>query len=208
MMQHVGEACLPPIHTMVFYHGQQTPYPYSLDLRTQFHTPEQAEHTLQGPPQLIDLLQQPDTLLLQQDRAGLFSYFFKHVRDDDVLPALAALPAAFLGKITQDTSGIMLLETLMCYYQNIAKTTEPIQAFRQVAEKLEPQQQEHIMYIGEALMAQGKQEGRQEGRQEGIAKGRQEERYAVASNMLKEGTDPGFIHRVTGLPLEEIQNTL
>ena len=97
MMQHVGEACLPPIHTMVFYHGQQTPYPYSLDLRTQFHTPEQAEHTLQGPPQLIDLLQPPDTLLLQQDRAGLFSYFFKHVRDDDVLPALAALPADFLG---------------------------------------------------------------------------------------------------------------
>ena len=98
----------------------------------------------------------------------------------------------------------MLLETLMCYYQSIAKTTEPVQAFRQVAEKLEPQQQEHIMYIGEALMAQGKQEGRQEG----IAKGRQEERYAVASNMLKEGTDPGFIHRVTRLPLEEIQNTL
>ena len=75
MMQHAQEEYLPPIHTMVFYHGQQVPYPYNLDLRTQFHTPEQAEHTLQGPPQLINLHQQSDITLFEKDRAGLFGYF-------------------------------------------------------------------------------------------------------------------------------------
>ena len=214
LMQHAHEAYLPPIHTMVFYHGQQTPYPYNLDVRTRFHTPEQAEHTLQGPPQLIDIQQQTDAELFQKDRAGLLSYFFKHVRDNDILPALEAIPAEFLGKITQNTSGISLLETLMTYYQIKAKTAHPAQAFQQVAEKLEPQQQEHIMNIGEALIAQGRdegiqtgmQQGRQEGRQEGMQQGKQEGMYAVASNMLRAGTDLDFIQRMTGLPLETIRN--
>lgn len=96
LLPHAHEAWLPPIHTMVFYHGRTTPYPYDLDLR--FRTPEYARHTLQGPPQLIDVQQQPDAILLQQDRAGLLSYFFKHVADQDVLSALIALPAAFLRR--------------------------------------------------------------------------------------------------------------
>ena len=74
------------------------------------------------------------------------------------------------------------------------------------------------MYIGEALIAQGRdegiqtgrQEGRQEGRQQGMQQGRQEGKqegmYAVASNMLRAGTDLDFIQRMTGLPLETIRN--
>ena len=191
---------------MVFYHGKQTPYPYDLDLRSCFHTPEQAEHTLQSPPQLIDVQKQSDTALFQQGRAGLFSYFFKHVRDDEILPALAALPAAWLSKIMQDTSGFLLLDALMIYYQIEVKTKYPHEIFRQVANKLDPQQQEHIMNIREALVAEGREEGMQTGKQVGRQEGRQEGMYSVASNMLREGTDPEFIRRMTGLPLEVIRN--
>jgi len=122
LLRHVREAYLPPIHTMVFYHGDPAPYPYALDLRHRFRTPEHADHTLCGPPQLIDVRSAPDAALLQQDRMGLVSYFFKHVRDQDVLPALAALPADLLRRITQDTSGLILLRTLMDYYRLAAAT--------------------------------------------------------------------------------------
>ena len=193
LLRHVNDPYLPPIHSMVFYHGQKSPYPYNLDLRTSFHTPEHAEHTLQGPPQLIDIPQQPDSVLLRQDRTGLFSYFLKHVRDSDVLPALMALPADFLRKITQHPSGIMLLETLMRYYQTSAITSDPLKAYQEIANKLDPQQQEHIMNMGEALRA----EGRQEGMERGI--------FTVAQNMLQAGTAPQFIEQVTGLSSDDIQ---
>ncbi len=65
-----------PVHSLVFYHGQQTPYPYTLGLRSCFRTSKQAEYTLQGPPQLIDLQQQADQKLLTADHAGLCSAIF------------------------------------------------------------------------------------------------------------------------------------
>ncbi len=68
LMNHVQDDYLPPVHSLVFYHGQQTPYPYTLGLRSCFRTSKQAEYTLQGPPQLIDLQQQADQKLLTADR--------------------------------------------------------------------------------------------------------------------------------------------
>ncbi|MEM6406772.1 MAG: Rpn family recombination-promoting nuclease/putative transposase, partial [Pseudomonadota bacterium] len=55
LMRHVHEDLLPPIHTMVFYHGHRSPYPYNLDLSQCFASDTDAQHTLQGVPQLIDV---------------------------------------------------------------------------------------------------------------------------------------------------------
>ena len=194
LLNHVQDDYLPPIHSLVFYHGQPTPYPHSLDLRSRFRTPQQAEDTLQEPPQLIDLGQQPDKALLTHDSAGLFSYFFKHVRDGDVYPALEALPEDLLRSLAQEPWGFYTIEVLMRYYQIQANTQAPLKAFKAVADKLAlPQQKEVIMTIGEALLQQGRQEGRQEGT------------YEVAANMLKAGLEVTLVQSVTGLSLEQIQ---
>ncbi|MEM6406771.1 MAG: hypothetical protein AAF669_09325 [Pseudomonadota bacterium] len=66
-----------------------------------------------------------------------------------------------------------------------------------MADKLEPQQQEEIMKLGEGLIAHGRQEGRQEGKQESL--------YEVAANMLRAGTEPDFIQRMTGLSATDMQ---
>ncbi len=50
LMNHVQDDYWLPIHSLVFYHGQKTPYPYTLDLRSCFRNPQQAEYTLQAPP--------------------------------------------------------------------------------------------------------------------------------------------------------------
>ncbi len=216
LRQHMQEASLPPIHTMVFYHGDPTPYPYELDLRNSFRTPEYAQHTLCGPPQLIDVGKEPDSALLQQDQVGLVGYFFKHVRDKDVLPALTALPGDLLRRIARTPDGILLLRTLMDYYQLTAATEDPMQAFRQVAGKLETPQQEQIMTIGDALVAkgmkQGMQQGMQRGMQQGMEQGRQAGReefaHTVATNMLHEGIDPVSVRRMTGLSAADMQQLL
>jgi predicted transposase YdaD len=192
LRKHTQDEYLPPIHTLVFYHGRQTPYPYMLDLRLCFRTPQQAEYTLQGPPQLIDVQQQSDQALLSADTAGLFSYFFKHVRDQDVYPALKSLPESVIRAIAQHPAGFYTLKILMQYYQ-IQANTDSSEGFKTVADKLvSEEQQEMIMNMGEAL------------RQEGMQKGRHEEKHAVAVNMLKEDFDVGTVQRVTGLSPEQI----
>ena len=212
LMKHVQDDHLPPIHTLVFYHGRQTPYPYTLDLRLCFRNPKQAEYTLQGSPQLIDVQQQPDQELLTADNAGLFSYFFKHVRDKDVYPALQSLPESVIRSIAQHPVGFYTLKILMQYYQ-IQANTDSSKGFKSVADKLvSGEQQEIIMNMGEALrqegrqegMQKGRQEGMQKGRQEGMQKGRQEEKHAVAISMLKEGLGVNTVQRVTGLSSEQI----
>ena len=206
LMDHVKDDYLPPIHSLVFYHGQQTPYPYTLDLRSCFRTPQQAEYTLQGPPQLIDLGQKPDQELLGPDTAGLFSYFFKHVRDEDVYAALEALPAGLIQAIAQHPNGFYTLKLLMSYYKLRANTREPLKAFRAVADKLESdEQREAIMTIGEALLQEGLQKGLQQGRQEGVRQGRQEGIHTVAANMIRKGMSVELIQQATNLNSEEIQ---
>ncbi len=93
----------------------------------------------------------------------------------------------------------------MQYYQRTARAEDPLRAFQQIAEKLEPEQRENIMTIGEALRAQGIQEGRQEGIQEGMQRGQQESLHKVASNLLHAGTDPQLVQRVTGLSADDMQ---
>jgi predicted transposase YdaD len=100
----------------------------------------------------------------------------------------------------------------MDYYRLAAATEEPLQVFRQVASKLETPQQEQIMMIGEALVAQGMQEGMQQGMQQGMQRGRQagetERAHTIATNLLHAGTEPDFVQRMTGLSPADMQRLL
>ena len=56
---------------------------------------------------------------------------------------------------------------------------------------------------GEGLQ-KGREQGREIGREEGLEKGRENERLIIARNLLAEGSAPDFVHKITGLSLEEI----
>jgi hypothetical protein len=45
----------------------------------------------------------------------------------------------------------------------------------------------------------------QKGIDEGIERGKEKGRFFTAKNMLHEGSEPSFIERVTGLPMEAIR---
>ena len=48
-------------------------------------------------------------------------------------------------------------------------------------------------------------EAREEGREEGEEIGIEKEKLIIAKNLLAEGSTPEFVHRITGLSLEEIE---
>lgn len=57
------------------------------------------------------------------------------------------------------------------------------------------------MTIAEQLEARGEAKGKAEGKAEGKVEGITE----TALNLLKEGTDPQFVAKVTGLSLEQVE---
>jgi len=46
----------------------------------------------------------------------------------------------------------------------------------------------------------------EEGREEGLTKGRFNEKLEIARNLLAKGSTPEFVHEITGLDMETIEN--
>jgi len=53
---------------------------------------------------------------------------------------------------------------------------------------------------------EGLDEGIEKGREEGIEKGRFNEKLEIARNLLAKGSTPEFVHEITGLDMETIEN--
>jgi len=49
---------------------------------------------------------------------------------------------------------------------------------------------------------------REEALEDGIEIGHEEEKLIIAKNLLSEGLTPEFVHRITGLPLDKIEELL
>lgn len=84
---------LPAVYALVFYHGKQTPYPYSMKLTDCFDDPcnlMQQIFTSEIP--LVDLGQEKDNELMQQHLLGIMAMALKHSRDRDIRRYLTQLP--------------------------------------------------------------------------------------------------------------------
>ena len=55
-------------------------------------------------------------------------------------------------------------------------------------------------------MAFAREESREEGLEEGQEKGRFNEKLEIARNLLAEGSTLEFVHKITGLDMETIEN--
>lgn len=188
---------LPAVYTLVFYHGEVTPYPYSLDLWDCFDDPcGLMREVLYQPLPLIDVNQLPDEALRQQQWVGPMVRALKYIRQRDMAPyaldILEALPWSL-----EDGESIELLELLLNYLLS-AGNIEDVNAFIALsAERLSGPVRSEIMTFAEKLKQQGIQEGMQEGIQKGV--------NTVALTMLKEGAETPFIARMTGLSMAEIE---
>jgi predicted transposase/invertase (TIGR01784 family) len=187
---------LAPVHALVFYHGSQTPYPYSMSLADCFKDPLGLMKTLfQEPIPLVDINQLSDDELKQQRWIGIVARVLKHIREPHIDPYLLEwlLDCAALGD--QNHQQLEFIKTLLNYVTRTGNVID-IDHLVEESHRLPKPIGDTFMTIAEQLEARGEAKGKAKGKAEGKAE--------TALNLLKEGTDPQFVAKVTGLSLEDV----
>ncbi|MFT4928950.1 MAG: putative transposase/invertase (TIGR01784 family) [Phenylobacterium sp.] len=187
---------LPAVYAMIFYHGKQTPYPYSMNLMDSFDDPL---NIMQGmfskPVHLVDINQVQDSELKKQQLLGIMSGALKHSRDRDISRYLLQLTDRLNSVDLSDDLALKFLRTTLNYLLGVGNTADVEQFIKGGLQLAEPVRGE-FMTIAEQLRAMGAEEGLEKG----LKKGRKE----IAINLLEEGLDPHFVARNTGLELDVI----
>ncbi len=189
---------LPVVIPILLYTGQQSPYPYSLDLFDCFADPALAKQTLLH-PHLIDLSIIPDEVLKTHGHAAFLELTQKHIKDRDILSL-----AHDITELLQSYQISRELYQHMLQYIMSCGESQNYEAFLKVIiERSTEKYQEDTMTIAEQLRHEGYRKGIHAGIEQGIQKGKTEGEYAaklnVARNMLINHFDYDTIKKITGL---------
>jgi predicted transposase/invertase (TIGR01784 family) len=196
---------LPAVYTLVFYHGEATPYPYSLDLLDVFDDPlGLMREVLYQPLSLIDVNQLTDEELMKQQWVGPMARALKHIRERDLAPFALDILGTLTWSMTE-AEAVELLQLLLNYLLKVGNI-EDVKTFVEVStERLSGPVRSEIMTFADKLKDEGMQQGIQEGRREGIQAGSQERAEKIALTMLQEGVEAAFVAKVTGLSLSHVE---
>lgn len=192
LKQHPSEP-LPPVYAMVFYHGQQTPYPFSLKLADCFNDPlGLMKNLFQKPLPLVDINQLDDAELKQQKWIGIVTRALKKIRQDDLGPDLLEWLEDCAKLTNHDPQWSFFVRSLIYYAMNTGSVADQEQLLEE-SRRLPKPIGDLFMTIAEQLEARGEAKGEAKGRK------------ATAVNLLNEGAEPEFVARVTGLTVEEVK---
>ncbi|ERK09704.1 Mobile element protein [Serratia fonticola AU-P3(3)] len=191
MQRHLeaGYDQLPLVIPMLFYHGQVTPYPYSMSWLDEFSEPELARQLYEGHFPLVDVTVIPDDEIMQHRRMAILELLQKHVRQRDLVELLEQLVRLLLAGYTTKEQLISLVNYMLL----VGKATEPETLIRELARRA-PRHEEELMTIAEYL----EQKGFEKGIKQGMEKGR-ETVLEIASSMLAEGFERAMVMKLTGL---------
>lgn len=217
-MQHhldAGHKRLPVVIPMLFYHGEQSPYPYSLNWLDEFDDPHLARQLYTEAFPLVDITVVPDDEIMQHRRIALLELMQKHIRDRDLMGLVDRLVALLVTGIANDSQ----LQTLFNYLVQYGDASRFSDFIREVAER-SPYNKERLMTIAERLreeghknglqkglqkgLQEGLQQGRQEGMQQGVQKGTREEALRIARMMLEKGIERDMVLTITGMSVDEV----
>ena len=136
---------------------------------------------------------------------NIWEFHIKQAKTQECFPLPVIIPLVFYTgegdysgcRIGLDKHDRFVIE-LMKYILNINDEHRDVKEFISLMHnKLQPKLEEELMTLADHIAEKGRQEGLQTGRQEGI--------MDVAIKLLQENTDPVFVARITGLPLEQIK---
>ncbi|HHQ6580213.1 TPA: Rpn family recombination-promoting nuclease/putative transposase [Serratia fonticola] len=189
-----GHDQLPLVIPMLFYHGQVTPYPYTMSWLEEFSEPELARQLYAGHFPLVDVTVIPDDDIMQHRRMAILELLQKHVRLRDLAELKEQLVTLLLAGYTTKEQLISLIN----YMLQVGSTTEPGVLIHELARRA-PQHEEELMTIAEYL----KQQGIEIGIEIGIEKGR-EAVLKIASSMLADGFNRAQVMKLTGLSADDL----
>lgn len=198
MQRHLdaGHKALPLVIPMLFYHGIQSPYPFSLCWLDEFVDSGAARNLYTAAFPLIDITVVPDDDIMLHRRVALLELLQKHIRQRDLLGLVERIAVLLVNGSANDSQ----LETLFNYL--LYSGDEPrFHEFLQAAVERSPQHKELLMTIAERL----RQEGHKEGHQEGCQQGQRQEALRIARAMLEQGMDGERVRVITGLSAEDLR---
>jgi predicted transposase/invertase (TIGR01784 family) len=115
MQRHLeaGNDQLPLVIPILFYHGQVSPYPYSMSWLEEFSEPELAKQLYAGYFPLVDVTVIPDDEIMQHRRIAILELLQKHVRHRDLFELQERLVTLLLAGYTTKEQLISLINYML-----------------------------------------------------------------------------------------------
>ncbi|MCG1056180.1 Rpn family recombination-promoting nuclease/putative transposase, partial [Mycetohabitans sp. B5] len=123
MQRHLeaGHDQLPLVIPMLFYHGQVSPYPYSMRWLDSFEAPELASQLYAGGFPLVDVTVISDDEIITHRRMAMLELLQKHIRQRDLATLVEQLASLLIAGYTTHEQ----LVSLMHYMLQWGDTTDP-----------------------------------------------------------------------------------
>ncbi len=176
---------LPPLISLIYYHGQQCSENYPTSIDELFEEKHYTRYLFQ--PLFINVGQITDEELKNHGEMSGLDLLFKYIFDRPTPALLKKLLAA----LSSNSGEIQYyaLQYLVSRFDMDKKQLLDIALDYLLPEK--------VMTVAEQL--------KQEGLEIGMQQGMQQRNETIARNALKEGADPYFVGRITGLSLKRIK---
>ncbi|QLS04107.1 Rpn family recombination-promoting nuclease/putative transposase [Citrobacter freundii] len=189
MQRHLdaGYKTLPLVVPILFYHGVESPYPFSLSWLDEFAEPEIARQLYDAPFPLVDITVVSDDEIMQHRRMALLELVQKHIRERDLTLLVDKLTVLLVKEHANDSQ----IETLFNYLLQSGSATRFEVFIRRLAGRV-PQHKERLMTIAECLRESGRKEGKLD------------EALRIAHAMLEKGIDRDLVLLITGLSIDEL----
>lgn len=208
MQSHLdaGHDTLLLVVPMLFYHGIDTPYPFSLCWLDEFDNPALAHQLYLSAFPLVDITVVPDDDIMQHRRVALLELMQKHIRRRDLMGLADKVASLLTTGTTNDSQLKALFNYLLIQHGHKPRFSR---FMRKLAQQV-PGYKESTMNIVEKIRRAGQRKGLREGMQrgleKGLAEGRREEALRIAGSMLEDGLPRELIVRITGLSEDDVKS--
>lgn len=196
MQRHLdaGNDKLPLVIPMLFYHGEKSPYPFSMRWLDVFAEPEVARVLYDGALPLVDLTVLSDDEIMSHRRVALLEFLQKNIRRRDLMEMTDSLIRLLRAGYTTDSQ----FRALIHYLAQAGRTEHPGTFLRQLANGM-TEHEERMMKKKLTLMEWAEiqhDEGRDEGEKQATLK--------IAKALISHGVALKTVAQTTGLSMEQL----
>ena len=208
MQSHLdaGHDTLPLVVPMLFYHGIDTPYPFSLCWLDEFDNPALAHQLYLSAFPLVDITVVPDDDIMQHRRVALLELMQKHIRRRDLMGLADKVASLLTTGTTNDSQLKALFNYLLIQHGHKPRFSRFMRKLTQQVPGYKESTMNIVEKIRRAGQRKGLREGMQRGLEKGLAEGRREEALRIAGSMLEDGLPWELIVRITGLSEDDVKS--
>ena len=186
---------LPLVVPLVFYNGNESPYPYSTDIVDLFANKDLISEIGIGKFGLIDLTVTHEDEILKHKQLALLEMCLKHINARDFNAVIDFIVNACIVA-NKDKISKKLFDSALSYLMNAKERKELNPLFIKLIDNLHECEVDIMTYAEELKL---------EGMQQGIEKGIQQNQQQMVLEMIKEGLAISTIEKISHLNKKEIE---